>query len=152
MADATKQPEVEYQLLLDKLLDNSPDIIKFRGKNKKIYWLHNHTRRKFTHIMHSEKNAEKRNAKLCACILTNSTFAWFFPLVYAIRWRWYKYVIDLDDLEVLRVIDIAKKKIQYYQSQLITTLSTGMMDTMMAMTTSEAKATQAAQAGEQPTH
>lgn len=151
MADATKQPEIEYQLLLDKLVENTPDVVEFRGKKKKIGWLRRHTQRKFTHITLTEKNVGKRNVKLCACVLTNDVFAWFKPLVYALRWRWYWYVIDLDDFEVLKVVDAAKKKIQYYQSELITTLSTGMRDTMMAMTTKEARAIQAAQAGEPAT-
>lgn len=150
MADATKQPDMEYQELLDKLMETTPDVITFCGKKKKIGWLHKHTQRKFTHIIHKEKDIEKRNVKLCACILTNNCFAWFKPIVYAIRWRWYWYVTDLDDLEILKVIDAAKKKIQFYQSQLITTLSTGMMDTMMRMTKSEVQTIQAAQAGERP--
>lgn len=150
MADATRQPGTEYQLLLDSLMDNTPDVVEFRGRKKKIGWLHKRTQRKFTHIMLTEKDTGKRNVKLCACILNNGVFVWFKPLFYAIRWRWYWYVSDLDDFEALKVIDAAKKKIQFYQSELITTLSTGMMDTMMAMTRREAEATQAAQAGERP--
>lgn len=148
MADAVKQPEIEYQELLDRLIDETPDIVEFRGRKKKIGWLHKRTQRKFTHIMLTEKDIDKRNVKLCACILNNWVFVWFKPLFYAIRWRWYWYVSDLDDFEVLKVINAAKKKIQLYQSELITTLSTGMKDTMMAMTRREASATQAAQAGE----
>lgn len=151
MADATKQPEVQYQELLDSLMEATPDEILFRGKKKKIGWLHKHTQRKFTHIVMKEKNQEKRNVKLCACVLTNGVFAWFKPLVYALRWRWYWYVIDLDDIDVLRVLDAAKKKIQYYPSLIITTLSTEMKDVMMAMTRTEAAVIQAAQVGEQPT-
>lgn len=150
MADATKQPEKEYQILYDKLVESTPNVISFRGKKKKIHWLHKHTQRKFSHIVVSEDDIGKRNVKLCACVLTNNWFAWFFPIVYAIRWRWYYYVIDLDDMEVLKVIDAAKKKIQYYQSELITMLSTGMMDTVMAMTKKEAQAIQAGQAGARP--
>lgn len=152
MADATRQPEIEYQQLLDMIMEAEPEEILFRGKKRKLGWLHRRTQRKFTHITMKEKNPEKRNVKLCACVLTNNVFVWFKPLAYAIRWRWYWYVLDLDDIDVLRVIDAAKKKIQYYPSMIITTLATGMRDTMMAMTGSEARAIQAAQAGEQPSH
>lgn len=152
MADAKEQPTVEYQILLDKIMEAEPETISFRGKKKKIGWLHKRTQRKFTHIMTKEKDPEKRNVKLCACILTNNVFVWFKPLVYALRWRWYWHIVDLDDVEVLKVIDAAKKKIQFYPSLLITTLSTEMKDVMMAMTKKEAEAIRAAQAGEQPSH
>lgn len=152
MADAKEQPALEYQVLLDKIMEAEPEVVSFRGRKKKIGWLHKRTQRKFTHIMMKEKNPDKRNVKLCACILTNNIFVWFKPLVYALRWRWYWHVADLDDVEILRVIDAAKKKIQFYPSLLITTLSTEMKDVMMAMTRREAEAIRPAQAGEQPSH
>lgn len=151
MADATKQPEIEYQKLLDSLLEAEPELVRFRGGRRRIGWLHKHTQRKFTHIIMKEQDVEKRNVKLCACVLTNDVFAWFKPLVYALRWRWYWYVLDLDDIDVMAVLDAAKKKIQYYPSLIITTLSTEMKDVMMAMTRTEAAVIQAAQVGEQPT-
>lgn len=150
MADAKEQPRLEYQQLLDEIMEAEPETVMFRGKKRKIGWLHKRTQRKFSHIVMKEKNAEKKNVKLCACILTNNIFVWFKPIVYAIRWRWYWHIVDLDDVEVLRVLDAAKKKIQFYPSLLITTLSTEMTDVMMAMTRKEVKAIQAGQAGEQP--
>lgn len=148
--DAKEQPKLEYQQLLDDIMEATPDVVEFRGRKRKIGWLHKRTQRKFSHIMKTEGNIEKRNVKLCACILTNNIFIWFKPIVYALRWRWYWYILDLDDVEVLRVLDASKKKIQFYPSLLITTLSTEMTDVMMAMTRKEAKAIQAGQAGEQP--
>lgn len=150
MANANDQPSKKFEELLDKLMDNTPEEITFRGKKKKIGWLHNRTIRRFTHIMYTD-DTEKRNAKLCACILTNDVFAWFQPLAYFFLWVWYRYVIDIDDKDVLSVINASKKKIQYYQSQLVTTLSTGMRDTMMQMTRAEAEAIQAEHDGAQPT-
>lgn len=88
---------------------------------------------------------------MCACVLTNDVFVWFKPLVYALLWRWYWYVVDLDEVEVLKVLDAAKKKIQYYALLLNTTLSTEMTDVMMTMTKSETRAIRAGQAGEQAT-
>lgn len=150
MAEEIKQPELKYQEVLDDLMSRTPDVITFRGRKRKIGWLHRHTQRKFSHIVLKEKNPEKRNVKLCACILTNNVFAWFKPIVYALRWRWYWYVIDLDDIEILKVIDASKKKIQLDPSLLITMLSTEMKDTMMAMTEKEVKAIRAGQRGERP--
>lgn len=150
MADAKEQPKMEFQQLLDSLIEAEPEEVEFRGKKKKIGWLRRHTQRKFTHIMMKEQDLEKCNVKLCACILSNDVFAWFKPLVYAVRWRWYWYVTDLDDTDVMKVILAAKKKIQLYQSQIITISSTEMKDLMMAMTRREAQAIQAGQAGAQP--
>lgn len=153
MTRTKEQPAVDYQKLLMSLMTEKPTEVEFRGKKIKIGWLHRHTQLKFSDIMLNEPDEGKRNVKLCACILTNGVFAWFKPLVYAVLWRWYLYVIDLDDTDVLKVLYVAKKKIQYYQSVFITTFSTGMKDVMteMTMTKEEAKATRAAQAGEQPT-
>lgn len=150
MEKEIKQPENKYQEILDDLMSRTPDVITFRGRKRKIGWLHRHTQRKFTHIVLKEKDSEKRNVKLCACVLTNNVFAWFKPLVYALRWRWYWYVVDLDDIEILRVIDASKKKIQYDPSLMLTILSTEMKDTMMAMIQKEVQAIQAGQAGERP--
>lgn len=151
MADAKEQPSIDYQKLLLDIMEASPEEVQFRGKKKKIKWLHKHTQLKFSHIVLKEEDMRKRNVKLCACVLSNDVFAWFFPLVYAIRWRWYRYVLDLDDTDVLRVLYAAKKKIQFYQSEFITIFSTEMKNEMMAMamTKSEAKAIQAGQHGEQ---
>lgn len=151
MADAKEQPSADYQKMLLDIMEAGPEEVQFRGKKKKIKWLHKHTQLKFSHIVLKEEDLRKRNVKLCACVLSNDVFAWFFPLVYAIRWRWYRYVLDLDDTDVLRVLYAAKKKIQFYQSEFITIFSTEMKNEMMAMamTKSEAKAIQAGQPGEQ---
>lgn len=149
MEKEIKQPEIQYQEILDDLMSRTPDVVTFLGRKHKIGWLHRHTQRKFTHIVLKEKDPEKRNVKLCACVLTNNVFAWFKPLVYALRWRWYWYVVDLDDIEILRIIDASKKKIQYDPSLMLTILSTEMKDTMMAMIQKEARATQAVQVGGQ---
>ena len=51
-------------------------------------------------------------------------------------------------VEILRVVDVCKKKIPSAASSLLTILATGMTDVMMTMTKSEARAIQAGQAGE----
>lgn len=153
MADAKEQPTADIQRLLLDVMEAKPEEIQFRGKKKKIGWLHRHTQQKFSRIVLEEEDISKRNVKLCACVLSNNIFAWFFPLVYAVRWHWYRYVIDLDDTDILRVIHAAKKKIQFYQSEFITIFSTEMKDAIMAMSTTkkEAEAIQAGQRGGGPT-
>lgn len=141
------------QRTLDEILSESPSYVTIRGKKKKIGWLRKDTIRRFTHIALSEEDDDKRNAKLCAAILTNGVFAWFKPLVYKFRWLWYYYIKNLDDVEILSVVSAGKKKLPTKASLLITILATGMADTgMMMRKTEQAQATQAGQPGEDPTH
>lgn len=144
-----EQPKQDLQELLDSVLRDEPTEFVFRGKKRKIGWLRKGTMAKCSHIQLKEKNEWKRNVKICVCILLNNI--WKIRLFYAIYWRWLYYVKDLDVTEVLRVLDISKKKIPSTAFSLATILATGMTDVMMTMTRSEAKATQAGQAGEQPT-
>ena len=118
------------------------------GKKCSIGWMKNGTMRKFSHVAVQEKNEWKRNVKLCAVVLLNGCFK--LKLLYWAYWRWLYYVKDPDAVEVLRIVDAAKKKIPLEAFSLITILATVMTDLMMGMTKKEVKATRAGQAGEQP--
>lgn len=146
-----EQPQERLQSALDDIMEQTPEEYTFRGRKHKMGWLSNMTVRKITHIMLKEKNEHKRNMKICAVLRVNDIFAWFRPIVYMIKWRWYTYVTDLTDVEALRVVNASKKKVPLAASLIITILATAMMDTKMSMTKKEADATQAAQVGEQPT-
>lgn len=150
MADEKKieQPQVDLQKLLDDVLSEEPTELVFMGKKRKIGWLHKGTMRKCSHIAIKEKDEWKRNVKICVCILLNNI--WKIRFLYWIYWRWLYYIKDVDVAEVLRVLDVSKKKIPSNAFSLATILATGMTDVMMTMTRSEAKAFQAEQAGEQP--
>ena len=141
-----EQPELQLQQLLDSIMSEEPTEFEFRGKRYKVGWLKKGAVRKFTHITLKEKNDSKRNVKICVVLLLNNI--WKIRFFYPFYWRWLYYVCDLDDVEVLRVVDVCKKKIPSAASSLLTILATGMTDVMMTMTKSEAKAIQAGQAGE----
>lgn len=147
--DKIEQPDVQLQMVLDSVLAEEPTDVMFRGKRRSIGWLKKGAMRKFSHICTKEKNDSKRNAKICVVVLLNNF--WKIKLFYWIWWRWLYYVCDLDDVEVLRVVDVAKKKIPSTASSLLTILATGMTDLMMTMTKKEVSAIQAEQAGAQPT-
>lgn len=149
MTKKIEQPQVQFQEVLDSVMSETPTEFEFRGKRHKIGWLKKGAVRKFTHIMLTDKNESRRNTKLCVVLLLNNF--WKILFFYPIYWRWLYYICDLDDVEVLRVVDAAKKKIPSTASYLLTILATGMTDAMMTMTRSEVRAIQAAQAGEQPT-
>lgn len=147
---AIEQPGIDLKELLDDIMSAEDAEFVFRGKKRRIGWLYNETIRKFTHMSLKEKNERKKNVKLCVILLLNSRWGIFFK--YWFLWRKLYYFSDINDVEVLRVLDACKKKIPSTASSLVTILSTGMTDVMMAMTRDEVKASQAEQAGVQPTH
>lgn len=144
-----EQPQAQMQELLDDILSAEPTEFMFRGKRRKIGWLKNYTVRRFTHVAVKEKDETKKAVKLCAILLLNDM--WKIMFFYPFYWRWLHYACDLDMVEVLRVVDVAKKKIPSVASMLITILATGMGDLMMTMTKREREATPAARPGAQPT-
>lgn len=142
------------QRVIDQLLESQPETVVICGKKRKIGWLHNGTYRKFSHIMLSEKNEWKRNVKLCACVLLNhkhGLLTWLLMKVwFFIYWRWLYYIQDIDQVEIMGVLNAAKKKIQLEPLALNTTLAIGMMDTIMTMAPHER--TPVVPVSEQPTH
>ena len=148
-----RQPGQDVQELLSALMEQEPEKVVFCGKKYRIGWLHNSNTRKFSHIMLKDKNPWRRNVKVCACVLLNhrwGLFTWFLLNVwYGIYWRWLYYVRDIDQVEVMAVLDAAKKKIQSEPLAMSTILATAMMDTMMMMARHESG--QAAPAGVRPT-
>ena len=149
MAEVNKveQPELKLQELLDSIMSEEPTEFMFRGKRHSVGWLKKGAVRKFTHITMKEKDESKRNVKICVILLLNNI--WKIRFFYWAYWRWLYYICDLDDVEVLRVVDVCKKKIPSVAASLHTILATGMTDLMMTMTKSEAKAIQAGRAGEE---
>ena len=141
-----EQPSIELQNVLDDILSETPTEYIFRGKKRKLGWLHKGTTRKFTHIELKEKNEWKKRVKQCVVVQLNNV--WKIRFFYWLLWRYYYYIVDLDVWEVLGVLNVAKKKIQSTAFQLTTILATAMTDAMMTMTKAEAERTQAEQAGE----
>lgn len=156
MAEEKKieQPTIELQQIIDSIMEAKPEDVVVNGKKYSIGWLHNGTTRKFSHIMLTEEDPWKRNVKVVACVLLNHRYGivtWLLlHLWYWIYWRWLFYVVDIDQVDVLGVLDASKKKIQSEPLAIATILATGAMDTMMTMTRHELG--RAAQGGVVPTH
>ena len=104
-----EQPTVDLQEMLDSVIGDTPTEVVFRGKKHRIGWLRKGTMRRCTHIKMKEKNEWKRNVKICVCILLNNI--WKIRSFYWLYWRWLYYVKDVDVVEVLKVLDVSKKKI-----------------------------------------
>jgi len=143
MAEEKKieQPSFELQQLIDGLMEAEPETVVVNGKKRCIGWLHNGVTRKFSHIMLKEEDPWKRNVKIVACILLNHRYGlvtWLLEhLWYWIYWRWLYYVVDIDQVDVMGVLNASKKKIQSEPLAVATILATGVMDTMMTMTRRE---------------
>lgn len=153
MKDKVEQPGIELQALVDSVMEATPEKVVVNGKERTIGWIHNGTMRKFSHIMLKEENPWKRSVKVCACILLNrrnGLLTWFLlNMWYWAYWRWLYYVVDIDQVDVVGVLDASKKKIQSEPLALATILATGVMDTMMTMSRQEYG--QAVRGGAQPT-
>lgn len=144
-----EQPGEELRKLLDDIIEAKPSYVMFMGKRRRINWMKKGTMRKFSHIVAEEDDEWKRGVKLCAVILLCNK--WKLKFLYWIYWRWLYYVKDPDAVEVLKMVDAAKKKIPSVAYSLTTILATGMTDLMMTMTKKEVKAIQAGQVGVQRT-
>lgn len=155
MAEEKKieQPTQALQLVLDSIMEAQPETVTVNGRKYSIGWLHNGTTRKFSHIMLTEKDPWKRNVKVAACVLLNHRYGlvtWLLlHLWYWVYWRWLFYVVDIDQVDIMGVLNASKKKIQSEPLALATILATGVMDTMMTMTARELG--QAARDGAAPT-
>ena len=144
-----EQPTDEYRRLLDQVLEAEPEEFEFRGKKKKIGWLHKGTVRKISHVSQSDDSPYKQHCKVCALMLLNNV--WKIRFVYWFVWRWWYYIKDLDEVDILKVMDAGKKKVQQGAFLLNTMLLTAMTDLTMTMTRIEAERSQAEQVGARPT-
>jgi hypothetical protein len=142
-------PDAALQEKLDEILNATPEKVTVNGHTYTIGWLHHGTERKMTHIAATEKDPHKANCKIAAAILLNGKFKILF--MYWFLWRWLFYVKELDNVDVLRILDTAKKKVQHEAFFLATMYSTEMTDLMMTMTKEEVSRIQAARRGAQPT-
>lgn len=131
-----KQPSEEARQLLDDILNATPETIVFCGRKRRIGWVHFGTERMVSHVIATEKEPHKRGVKVCTLLLLNSI--WKIRALYWLLWRWYYYVKDLDDVEILRVLLVSKKKMQTDVCFVNTTLMTAMSDLTMSVKKEEA--------------
>lgn len=144
-AGAVEQPGAELQRLLDAVLSEGRTDVAFMGRKVSLGWMHYEQERMFTHVALTEKDVRKRDAKLCAIVLLDSR--WKLKLRYWWLWRRLCYWETLNTVEVLRLLDAAKKKIPSSACSLVTILATGMSDVLMTMRIEEAAVSRAGRAG-----
>lgn len=143
-----EQPADEFRRVLDSIIEAEPEEFEFRGKTRKMGWLHKGTVRRISHVNQKEKSPYKQHCKVCALMMLNNV--WKIRFFYWALWRWWYYITDIDEVDILKVLDAGKKKVQQDAFLLNTILLTAMTDLMMTMTKKEAESIQAEQVGEEP--
>lgn len=101
--DKTKEQQ------LDEVLANSKDKVRLGRHTIKVGWIHNAAKRKVTHILESEKDEAKVVAKCAAAlVLDRRPLIW---LLFWFVWRWFYYVEEFTEEEMLPFIMLCKKKV-----------------------------------------
>lgn len=125
----------EEEKQLDDIVSEKKDAVTVRGRKFMVGWLRNGTKRKITHIMLSDGDDDKVNSKCAAAIVLNGY--WKILLFYWALWRWFYYVKQYSDGELLPLIEAGKKKVRVEDYCVCTILLTEIKDTVKAMTREE---------------
>lgn len=143
-----KEPSLEDEKKLNDVIENKKEEVFLLGSKWKIGYLRNGTRRMVSDVVLSEKDDSKVNSKCAALLLLNGYFKIFF--LYWFLWRWFYYVKQYHDSELLNVIEVCKKKVDLESYYVSTIYLTEMRDTMMTMTRKEVNRFLREKHGEQP--
>lgn len=134
-----EQPGVDAELELNNIIDNGVSKVKIPGTNRSynIRWLKHESTRKITRVLLQMKEGDddKISCKVAAVIVLNDF--WKIKFLYWIVWRWFYYVRQYVDAQLLPLIMEGKKKVQQGEFYSVTMLLIGMKDTIMTMTKAE---------------
>lgn len=140
-----KQPDIDIQRVLDALADNKPEVVEIPNTKRKVKigWLHNETIRRISALYLSKKDTSRYerqlSSRLAAFIVLNGY--WRIKLFYPFLWRWYYYIRQYSDYQLLPIVETGKKKVTPIPSWLIMTYLQGFNDTLATMTRKEVAAT-----------
>lgn len=130
-----EQPSDEMQALQKAVVENKADEVMLRNRKIKMKFIRAGVRSKLTDIYLNESDESKVGAK-CAAIVVLNGF-WAIKLFYWFLWRWFFYIKQYTDEEYIPLMSMCKKKVGVENYFLLTTLLTGMKDTLMTMTRKE---------------
>lgn len=136
-----KQPSLDIQRELDRIKESKPVIVKIPNTRTtyKIGWIKKFAIRKITNVLNEEvKDPAKEDVVLCkamAYIVLNDY--WKIRFFYPILWRWFAYIKQYHDYQILPVIEEAKKKVPQIPYLLSMTYLQGLKDTLATMTKEE---------------
>ena len=133
------QPRGIDEIELNNIVDNSKSKVKIPG-TKKVYnigWLRHEATRKITSVIlkTGKEEEDKVSSKIAAAIVLNDF--WKIKFFHWILWRWFYYVKQYGDAQLLPLILEGKKKVQRGEYYSVIMLAIGMRDTIMTMTREE---------------
>lgn len=140
-----KEIEKEY----NSLVENDYDIVKLRGKSKKITWMHPGTQRKLSKIMIKYADDDTLQHRCAAACVLNGFFKILF--FYPILWRWYFFVKGYTPDEMGAIFEMSKKKVQQQESLRNMVLLIGVKDTLRKQTMTSVESMLQKLVSEQPT-
>lgn len=132
-------PTMDEERALFGAVENETEYIEIRNKRFSFRDLTGWAKHKITKILLNENGDEF--AVSCKCIAAarlNSYFA--IKLFWFILWRWYYYIKNYTDSELVEAVALIKKKVAPGSYLLNTTLLIGMRETIMTMNREEVAA------------
>lgn len=132
-----KEPKEELEKELSDVVKNAVTEVKVRNRTFKVSYLRHKTLRKMTEVMLADGDESQISCKCAALIVLNGMFRITF--FYWFLWRWFYYVKQYYDAELIPLITEGKKKVPADEYYLSTILLIEMRDTMMSMTREEAR-------------
>lgn len=136
-----KQPDIDIQRELNALANAKPEVITipYTRRKVKIGWIKSDTVRAINDILLSKKSGSKYecqvSSRFAALLVLNGY--WKIKLFYPLLWRWYHYIRQYTDYQLLPIITCGKKKAVPIPSWLIMTYLHGFSDTLATMTRKE---------------
>jgi hypothetical protein len=141
-------PTPEEEVFLNDTLERKPSFVKVRDKMWKCDWLFHGTERKLTSVLADESTDEDKVVCKCAALLRLNGL-WKIKFFYPILWRYFYYIKQYREDELLPFITECKKKVIANEYLLSIMCLIGMRDTMMSKTRKEVTRLQAELLSEQ---
>lgn len=155
-----EQPGAEAQKEYLSLINDDPTEVEILRTNKKykIHWLKNGQLTKLSRLLLRKRSTEKKENETTGidaldAILEDNKLAckaaaiyilngyWKIRFRYWILWRWFYYIKQYDNLQLLPILSEGKKKVPLIQFFNSTTFLIGAKGTLMQMRTEEAERT-----------
>lgn len=149
------QPNIEEQKEYASLIGNDATIVHIRDKAYLLRWLKNGQIEKLSRVLLRKKDKDNEDideqkdiipaivedrklaCKVAAIYLLDGY--WKIKFRYWYLWRWFYYIRQYDDLDLMEVLNEGKKKVPQYQFLAVIMSLTGAKDTLMTMRTEEAE-------------
>lgn len=152
-----EQPSLDVQQLYLSLISNDAEEVEIlRTKKKyKIRWLKNGQLEKLTRLLLHKKTIDEQKttgSDVMDAILEDTKLAckaaaiiildgyWKLKFRYWFMWRWFYYIKQYDNIQLIKILEVGKKKVPLKQFYWTITSLTEAKDTLMRMRTEEVEA------------